>query len=149
MRHLLLLHGVGCTGAVFDRMIPSLAARGITAHAPTLFPDLRTVGPPPPALLDLCLKDYVTAAAVEVAKLRAATGAEPWLLGHSMGGLIVQKLATQGLGVAGVLLTPAQPADCQGFSLGPIYTFWNVLQAGDVGRAYKVWDQGFRWGVLN
>lgn len=149
MRHLLLLHGIGCTGAVFDRMIPALANHGITASAPTLFPDLRTVSAPPPELLNLCFQDYVTAAAAEVAKVRAITGSEPWLLGHSMGGLIVQKLASQGIGAAGVLLTPAQPADCQGFALGPLYTFWNVIKAGDIGRAYKVWEKGFSWGVLN
>lgn len=148
-RPIILIHGINCTGAVFDRMAPLLAERGYKPFAPTLFPTMRTTGPPPDAINALTLKDYVDAMADEVARVRSETGIEPALLGHSMGGLIVQALAARGIGRAGVLLTPAQPADCQKFSLAPLYTFWNVVRAGDVNRAYKIWERGFSWGVLN
>jgi alpha-beta hydrolase superfamily lysophospholipase len=100
-------------------------------------------------LAKLTLHDYVEAMAQEAQAFAAETGRPAALLGHSMGGLIVQKLAARGLGAAGVLLTPAQPTDCQVFALSPLFTFWNIVKAGDVNRSYKVWRKGFDWGVLN
>jgi alpha-beta hydrolase superfamily lysophospholipase len=144
-----MIHGVGCTGAAWDRMAPLFQARGFTTFTPTLFPALRTKGAPPEGITKLTLHDYVAAMADEARKIAADTGRKPALIGHSMGGLIVQKLATMDVAAAGVLLTPAQTADCQVFDFAPLYTFWNILKSGDVNQPYKVWDKGFSWGVLN
>jgi alpha-beta hydrolase superfamily lysophospholipase len=70
-------------------------------------------------------------------------------MGHSMGGLIVQKLAEQGVGKAAILVTPAQPVDCQVQDLRVLFTFANIVLKGDPKLSYKVWKTGFRWGVLN
>lgn len=144
-----MIHGVGCDGAVFNRMAGLLSAAGFLTRTPTLFPDLRVRDNPSAALSKLSLNDYVDAMEADARAFEKETGRPIALLGHSMGGLIVQKLATRGIGKAGVLLTPAQPADCQVFSFGPLYTFWNIVKVGDVNRAYKVWEKGFCWGVLN
>lgn len=146
---LLMIHGVGCDGTVFNRMAALFSAQGFLTRTPTLFPELRVGENPSPALGALCLKDYVDAMAHEAKAFAAETGKPVALLGHSMGGLIVQKLASQGVGAAGVLLTPAGPADCQTFALGPLYTFWNILRSGDTTIGHKIWRKGFDWGVLN
>jgi alpha-beta hydrolase superfamily lysophospholipase len=146
---LLMIHGVGCDGTAFNRMAPLFSAHGFLTRTPTLFPDLRVRENPSEGLSKLCLHDYVEAMAAEAAQFQKETGRPVALLGHSMGGLIVQKLAARKIGAAGVLLTPAQPADCQKFALGPLYTFWNIVRDGDVNKAYKVWRKGFYWGVLN
>lgn len=148
---LLMIHGVGCDGVVFNRMAGLLSAAGINPRTPTLFPELRVSGegPAPAGLATLCLKDYVDAMEAEARAFEREAGRPVALLGHSMGGLIVQKLLSRGVGAAGVLLTPAQPADCQVFSWSVLYTFWNIVRAGDPIRAYKVWRRGFEWGVLN
>ncbi len=68
-----------------------------------------------------------------------------------MGGLIVQKLLERGLARAGVLITPASPADARGSrAMAQAVTFANVLFSGNVtGKSHKIWRFGFDWGVLN
>jgi alpha-beta hydrolase superfamily lysophospholipase len=146
-----MIHGVGCDGAAFNRFAGLMAAHGFNPRTPTLFPDLRVGGdgPPPEGLAKLTLKDYVDAMEAEARAFEKEAGRPVALLGHSMGGLIVQKLLSRGVGAAGVLLTPAQPADCRVFSWSVFYTFWNILRVGDINRGYKVWKKGFAWGVMN
>jgi len=106
---------------------------------------------PPADLPRLRLKDYVDDIAALADRLTAETGQAPVLFGHSMGGLIVQKLLERGVGRAGVLITPASPADARGSrALAQAVTFANVLFSGDVtGKSHKIWRFGFSWGVLN
>jgi pimeloyl-ACP methyl ester carboxylesterase len=146
---ILALHGLNGTGAVWDRIAPALAADGRVVDAPTLFPDLRTTGPPPTEILRLGLGDYVRQAGIWADALTERTGRRPIVMGHSMGGLIAQKLASQGKTSGIVLVTPAAPADCAALSLAPLYTFWNLVAEASELRAFKVWERGFRWGVLN
>lgn len=149
MRPILMIHGVGCDGGSFDRLKGLLESEGRTCRAPTLFPDKRTVEAPPSDISFLVLKDYVEAMAQAAQALEGETGAAPVLLGHSMGGLIVQKLAEAGIGAAGVLVTPASPTDARVFDARVLFTFGNILAANDPTRGYKVWRTGFDWGVLN
>jgi pimeloyl-ACP methyl ester carboxylesterase len=147
----IMVHGVGCTGDVFSRLAPAFRSKGWTVETPTLRPDKRTAGPPPADIHTLRLKDYVADIAALAAKVEADTGQAPVLLGHSMGGMIVQKLAEAGVGRAAVLVTPASPADCRsGASLAQAVTFANILFAGKPEtKGHKVWKFGFNWGVLN
>jgi pimeloyl-ACP methyl ester carboxylesterase len=149
MRPILMIHGVGCDGASFDRLRGLLEVEGRVCTAPTLFPELRTVDTPPPDISFLVLKDYVEAMAAAARSLEAERGVAPVLLGHSMGGLIVQKLAEAGIGAAGVLVTPAAPPDARVFDPRVLFTFGNIVAANDPTRGYKVWRTGFDWGVLN
>lgn len=148
-RNLLMIHGIGCGGEVWDRMKPGFEAAGWTCTSPTLFPEQRVRDNPPASLPDLGLDDYVEAMADEVRLLEGEDGERPAVIGHSMGGLIAQCLVEKGLVSQAVFLTPAQPRDCSAVTLSVAYTFLNILIGRDRSKAYKVWESGFRFGVLN
>jgi pimeloyl-ACP methyl ester carboxylesterase len=148
-RNLLMIHGIGCGGEVWDRMKPGFEAAGWTCTSPTLFPEQRVRDNPPASLPDLGLDDYVEAMADEVRLLEGEAGEKPAVIGHSMGGLIAQCLVEKGLVSQAVFLTPAQPRDCSAVTLSVAYTFLNILIGRDRSKAYKVWESGFRFGVLN
>lgn len=146
---ILMIHGVGCGGDAWSVMAPLMQAKGWTPYTPTLYPQFRVKENPTGQLSTLGLHDYVEAAKSEALAIERSTGEEPVLMGHSMGGLIVQKLAEQGVGKAAILVTPAQPVDCQVQDLRVLFTFANIVLKGDPKLSYKVWKTGFRWGVLN
>jgi alpha-beta hydrolase superfamily lysophospholipase len=145
----LMIHGVGCGGDAWDVVGPMMQARGWTPYAPTLFPQFRVKENPTGQLSTLSLNDYVETCKSEALAIEKTTGEEPVLMGHSMGGLIVQKLAEQGIGKAAILVTPAAPVDCRVQDLRVLFTFANIVFKGDAKASYKVWKTGFSWGVLN
>ena len=149
---LLMIHGVGCGGEVWDRMKRDFQMAAWTCETPTLFPGLRTKENPPDELAELTLADYVQAASERAEKIAARDGALPVVIGHSMGGLIAQKLAEAGAVRGAIFLTPAQPEGCYVMDLRVLRTFWSILKVGQKnvpGRVFKVGPNGFRWGVLN
>jgi len=151
-KSLLMIHGVGCGGEVWDRMKQDFEMAGWQCETPTLFPDLRTNASPPAGLAELTLPDYVNAMSDKVRSLTEEHGEAPVIIGHSMGGLITQKLAEAGLGKAAIFLTPAQPEGCTVTDLRVVRTFWNILKVGRKnvpGGMFKVGPKGFSWGVLN
>lgn len=149
---LLMIHGVGCGGEVWDRMKRDFAMAGWTCETPTLYPDLRTREAPPDALADLTLSDYFDAATQTANELAERDGEKPVIIGHSMGGLIAQKLAERGVVRGAIFLTPAQPKGCTVTDLRALRTFWSIVKAGRKnipGGVFKVGPKGFRYGVLN
>jgi len=148
-RTLLMIHGVGCGGDAWSVMKPMFEAAGWSCVAPTLFAELRTREAPPASIASLGLGDYVDAMEMEARRIEAETGSMPAMIGHSMGGLIVQKLAERGIGAAAILLTPAQPVECRIPDVRVLFTFGNIVLKGDPKLGYKVWQTGFNWGVLN
>ena len=149
---MLMIHGVGCGGEVWGRMRQGFEMAGWTCEAPTLFPQFRTQDSPPDGLADLTLDDYVEAMAEKAHEMAATNGEAPVIIGHSMGGLIAQKLTEAGLAKAGIFLTPAQPEGCTVTDLRVLRTFWSILKVGRKnvpGGAFKVGPNGFSWGVLN
>lgn len=102
-----LIHGMWCTPEHLGRVHDLLAARGYDCHSLRL-----PAHQPGPRQADevaaLSLHDYVQAA-VEFVRARNFTQ-PPVLLGHSMGGLIAQRVAAELGATALVLLTPAAPA---------------------------------------
>lgn len=149
---LLLIHGVGCGGEVWDRMRPDFEAAGYRVEAPTLFPDQRTLTNPPASLCDLRLTDYVEAMSHAAKALEAETGEKPAVMGHSMGGLIAQHLAARGDVSAAIFLTPASPKGATVFNLKVFRTFAVLLSIGRKklpSTPVKVGPKGFSWGVLN
>ena len=149
---LLMVHGVGCGGDVWDRMKRDFVMAGWTCETPTLFADLRTGSNPPAGLADLTLDDYINAATDHADAITEREGERPVIIGHSMGGMIAQKLVEQGHARGGIFLTPAQPAGCTVTDLRVLRTFWSILKVGQKnvpGGVFKVGPSGFRWGVLN
>lgn len=151
MTTIIMVHGVGGTAEAFSRLAPAFRDMGWKVETPTLRPDKRTKDNPPSDLHKLRLKDYVDDIEALARKVEAADGVAPVLFGHSMGGMVVQKLAERGVGRAGVLITPASPADCRGSrALAQAVTFANILFTGDpANKPHKIWKTGFFWGVLN
>ncbi len=83
-----LLHGAFSHGRHFRAWLDVLAERGLRAAAPTLRPEGSAVE-------GRRVRDYV-ATARDVVKALATPGIRPALVGHSMGGLVAQKLAEEG-----------------------------------------------------
>jgi len=151
MTTIIMVHGVGCTGDAFARFADAFRGKGWKVETPTLRPDKRVAENPPADLHRLRLKDYVDDIEALARRVEKADGVAPVMFGHSMGGMIVQKLAERGVGRAGVLLTPASPADARGSrALAQAVTFANILFTGDpANKPHKIWRTGFSWGVLN
>lgn len=151
MTTIIMVHGVGGTADAYSRLAPAFRDLGWKVETPTLRPDKRTAENPPADLHTLRLKDYVDDIEALARAVEAADGVAPVLFGHSMGGLIVQKVAERGAGRAAVLLTPASPADVHSpASLAQAFTFANILFSGKVdAKGHKIWKTGFSWGVLN
>ena len=148
---IIMVHGVGGTADTWSRLAPAFRDKGWRVETPTLHPGKRLAENPPADLPKVRFKDYIAEVEALARALEAEGGAPPVLFGHSMGGLIVQKLLERGVGRAGVLVTPASPGDCRG-SRHPAQavTFANILFSGDVaGKSHKIWPFGFSWGVLN
>jgi pimeloyl-ACP methyl ester carboxylesterase len=146
---ILMIHGLGCGGDAWDVVAPLMASRGWTPYTPTLFPEFRVKENPTGQLSTLSLNDYVEACKAQALAIEKSTGEEPVLMGHSMGGLLIQKLAEQGIGKAIILITPAPPVDCAVQDLRTLFTFANAVVKGDPKQSYKVWKTGFKYGVLN
>ena len=146
---LLMIHGVGCGGDVWDRMIPVFEADGWTCEAPTLFPGRRLKTNPPASLSELGIDDYISAMSAKAHEIEKATGEKPAVIGHSMGGLIAQVLAEKGDVSQAVFLTPAQPKGCAVVGPSVAFTFLNILIQQNRKKSYKVWRTGFDFGVTN
>ena len=148
---ILMIHGFGAAGDSWKPVAASFAAAGYAVETPTIHAALRTVGPPPPGLAGKTLSDYVAEMSALAQSLAQRDGAAPIVFGHSMGGLIAQKLAEAGLASGLVLFAPASPADARGKpKLSPVFTFLNIAAtAKPETKAVKIWKTGFKWGVLN
>ena len=150
--HILMIHGVGCGGDAFDVMVPHFKAAGWTCDAPTLFPDQSRVGNPPETLPNLRFNDYIEEASRWAREIKETTGARPIVMGHSMGALLTQKLAERGDIAAGILVTPAQPKDCNVTDVRMYRTFWNIAKHGvkkATKMSLKVGRKGLAYGVWN
>jgi alpha-beta hydrolase superfamily lysophospholipase len=147
----LLIHGYGCAGDVWGPVAERLKAEGYRVEAPTIRAAVRTVDGPRAGLAGLTLADYVAEMSALAQTLAKETGKKPLVVGHSMGGLIAQKIAEAGHASALVLFAPASPADARGKpKLSPVFTFLNMaLQSKPETRAGKMWKTGFKFGVMN
>lgn len=121
-----LIHGMWCRGEHLSRMAALLTARTYDCRPFTLpAHDIPEVAAQEAAVAALSIDDYVTAAE----RFIAAQGFSrpPVLLGHSMGGLIAQKLASRIEAAALVLLTPAAPAGIHAVTPGMLPIAWDLF----------------------
>jgi non-heme chloroperoxidase len=98
----LFIHGYFADASVFTDWLPFFAARGFPAYAVNLRG--RAGSMPNVDLGRVSIADFAADATAVAAHLGT-----PAAVGHSMGGLIAQKLAEQGTVSSAVLVTPAPP----------------------------------------
>ena len=122
-RPIVMIHGMWCTGANFDRLAGGLKPRGHACHAPTL--PAHEVGVAHPEVGGKSLTEYL--AFIEDFVERQHFPEAPILLGHSMGGLLAQQLAARIQPFALVLLTPSWPAGIYGVRGSTFVSFFRPL----------------------
>ena len=103
------VHGMFMTGDSWSPWVERFEERGFTCHAPSWphHADQPAVlrASPPDGLAELTLPEVVEGYRELVLSLEEP----PLLVGHSMGGLVVQLLLAEGLGAAGVAIDSAPP----------------------------------------
>ncbi len=95
------IHGTNAGPWTMRNFLDSFAAKGFACHAPAYrFHDQATSDAQTQALVGVSIADYVE----DIAQSINALGQKPVLVGHSLGGVVAQKLAARDLAAAVVLL---------------------------------------------
>lgn len=101
---ILFVHGANCAAWVWEEnLLPDLADRGFEVHAVSLRGHGRSEGRH--LLPWMSLSDYVTDLVATVANI----GRPPVLVGHSMGGMVVQKYLERFAAAGAVLMASVPP----------------------------------------
>ena len=95
------LHGANAGGWCFDNFAKVFAAKGFTCHAPDLIGHGKNK-----ALASVGIPDY----RAEMEAFLKTFDTPPVMLGHSMGAVIAQQLAAQGMARALILISPGPRA---------------------------------------
>ena len=104
---LMLLHGMWCRPLVWENMARHFEQSGFKVVVPTLrHHDIEPGQTPHQELGHTSLSDYLSDLEDEISLLKE----RPFVIGHSMGGTLMQLLAARGLIKAGIGLAPAQCA---------------------------------------
>ncbi len=123
MPPLLFVHGMWSRPSTFATLRSELEAAGLASAAITLpFHDVPQASPPPPGLSGLSVSAYVDALVAEAAALPEP----PVLVGHSMGGLIVQLAAPRIPNRGLVLLATAPSEQASRLSWPAVTTLWPI-----------------------
>lgn len=109
MKSIVLVHGAWLNAESWSAWVSRYEARGYQVVAPSWPHDDRPVAElrasPSPELANIGVDEIVA----HYAAIIRALPSKPYLVGHSFGGLFVQKLLDQGLGLAAVAIHPAPP----------------------------------------
>lgn len=125
-----MIHGANCGGWCFEKFVPVFEARGFACHRPDLIGHGADKADAMTVLARVGMADY----RAQMRDYVTALPERPILLGHSMGAVIAQQLAAEGLAEKLVLASPAPragilpPTDAEKelgqdlMSLGPFWT---------------------------
>ena len=102
-KDLVLLHGANEGAWVFETFRQTFEALGFTCHAPDLIGHGRRAGNAAKTLVGVGMADYLS----DLQAFLETVPPKPVLLGHSMGAILAQQLAAQGLAGALILVAPA------------------------------------------
>ena len=123
-----MIHGMWGGGWHWEKFQGYFEDKGYHCIVPYLrHHDIKPNDPPPSGLGKTSLLDYAEDLELEITKLDE----KPIIMGHSMGGLLAQILASRDLAKAAVLITPVAPA-------GIVALTWSVLKSFQ--------EVLFRWG---
>lgn len=121
---IIMIHGMWGSAWYWENYKNYFEAKGYKCIVPTLrHHNVNPKSDPPAELGTTSILDY----AADLEKLIKETGGKPILMGHSMGGLIAQILASRGLASTAVLLCPASPRGIIALTPSVIKSFWSVL----------------------
>ena len=125
---ILLVHGMFMTPHCWTNWVARYGSRGLEVQAlpwpgrdPTVG-ELRRKHPDPKLAL-LGFPEVIE----HYAKIVAARSDRPILIGHSMGGLVVQELLSRGLGAAGVAIDSAPPRGVSTSRFSFLRSNWHVV----------------------
>lgn len=128
-KDIVMIHGANEGGWCFDTFKTVFESRGWTCHAPDLIGHGTRAKDAARILVGVGMADY----RAELRAFLQALPPQPVLLGHSMGGVLAQQLAAEGLARALILVAPAPrsgilpPTDAEKqldqdlMALGPIW----------------------------
>jgi pimeloyl-ACP methyl ester carboxylesterase len=141
-RPVMMVHGMCCTGEVWNGFRTFFEQRGARVYTPTLRPELRVRRGASKALGELRFSDYVDDLCAQAREITTETGHKPAVIGHSMGGLLAQALAERDCVSAAVLISPSAPAGVRTLRARAI---WGLVAFGNVfGLVPRTILPGFR-----
>ena len=121
---IVMIHGMYGGAWYWENYKNYLEQKGFACQTPTLrYHDIDPGDTPDPELGTTGLKDY----ARDLEEYIRNLDRKPFLMGHSMGGLLAQILGARGLAKGLVLLTPASPSGIHALKYSVIKSFWSVL----------------------
>jgi pimeloyl-ACP methyl ester carboxylesterase len=121
---IVMIHGMWGGGWYWENYKNFLEQRDFQCYTPTLrYHDMDPNDKPDPGLGTTSLLDY----AQDLEEYIHNLDQKPFLMGHSMGGLLAQILGARGLAKGLVLLTPASPSGINAMNYSVIKSFWSVL----------------------
>ena len=131
-RTIMMIHGMWGGAWCWEYFKPFFEDKGYHCVTPILrYHDMDPNDEPDFRLGSVSLTDY----ADDLEKQIRDLGEPVILMGHSMGGLLSQILASRGVAEAAVLLTPAAPYGIMGLTPSVIRSFWSIL------TVWKFWQK--------
>lgn len=121
---IIMIHGMWGGAWYWGNYKKYFEAKGYKCVIPTLrHHDINPKSAPHKELGATSILDY----ADDLEKLIKEIDGKPIIIGHSMGGLIAQILASRGLASTAVLLCPASPSGIFALMPSVIKSFWSIL----------------------
>ena len=121
---IVMIHGMWGAPWCWENFKNFLEKRDFTCYTPTLrYHDMDPKEQPDSRLGRTSLLDY----AQDLEEYIQELDQKPFLIGHSMGGLLTQILGARGVAKGLVLLAPASPSGINALKFSVIKSFWGVL----------------------